>query len=323
MIKHWTSQQLAAMKRMRARFLEGKAGGGDYWRLEEDIALYDSTFAERIGWKWDAVLSELDLRRWQPQSRHVLDWGCGSGVAGRRVMEAWPQFASLTLHDRSPLAMRFAIGRAKTMWPALDVRHFQTIEPDTMLVLSHVINELPPPELAHLITLARQAREILWVEAGTHADSRRLIEVREQLMPEFTAIAPCTHQRACGLLTARNERHWCHHFARPPSAIFQDALWYDFSQEMGIDLRSLPYSFLVLSRDAPVVPPGCSRILGEPREFKGHEKVLSCQADGVTELMLQKRDAPDLYRTVRKAEGPAVYRWEREGGKIVGGEKLE
>ena len=322
MIKYFTAQELTAMKRMRARFLEGKVGGPDYWRLEEDIALYDSTFAERIGWKWDAVLSELVLRGWAPQSRHVLDWGCGSGVAGRRVVETWPEVASLALHDRSAMAVRYATGRAKTMWPALDVRRFETIEPDTMLVLSHVINELPPPELARLVELARQAREIVWVEAGTHADSRRLIEVREQLVPEFTAIAPCTHQRACGLLTRRNDPHWCHHFARPPSAIFQDARWYDFSRELGIDLRSLPYSFLVLSRDAPVVPPGCSRILGEPRECKGHEKVLSCQAEGVAEFMLQKRDAPDLYRTVRKTEGVAVYRWEREGEKIVGGEKL-
>ena len=322
MIKHWTAQELAAMRRMRARFLEGKAGGADYWRLEEDIALYDSTFAERIGWKWDAVLSELILRGWAPQSRHVLDWGCGSGVAGRRVIETWPQLASLALHDRSPLAVRYATARAQAAWPQLAVRRFETIGPDTLLVLSHVINELPERDLAQLIALARQAREILWVEAGTHADSRRLIGVREQLVPEFTAIAPCTHQRACGLLTRRNERHWCHHFARPPSEIFQHARWHDWSREMGIDLRSLPYSFLVLSRDAPVVPAGCSRILGEPREFKGHLKVLSCQADGVAELMLQKRDAPELYRTVRDAEGVATFRWQREGEKIVGGEKL-
>jgi len=61
------------------------------------------------------------------------------------------------------------------------------------------------------------------------------------------------------------------------------------------DLRSLPYSFLVLTRDPPPPgPTGLSRLIGEPREGRGHYKVLSCQSAGVAEFMLQKRDAPEL-----------------------------
>jgi ribosomal protein RSM22 (predicted rRNA methylase) len=169
------------------------------------------------------------------------------------------------------------------------------------------------------VALAREAGEVIWVEAGMHADSRRLIEVRERLLGNFVAVAPCTHQAQCGMLAKDNAPHWCHHFATPPSAIFQDARWADFSRELGIDLRSLPYSFLVLARPslAAPMPAGFSRVIGEPRESKGFARILSCQADGVADLMVQKRDAPDLFRAIRKGTLAPVYRWEMADGRIV------
>ncbi len=321
MIKYWNLPELTALRRMRERFLAGTAGAQDYWQRPEDLALYDRTFGERIGWKWDAVLRELAARGWQPQSRHVLDWGCGSGVAGRRALAEWPQLESLALHDRSPLAMRYAADKARAGFPNVRLdRAAATLPPDTLLVLSHVISELPARDLALLLDLARQAREVIWVEAGTHVDSRRLIAVREALLGEFAAVAPCTHQRVCGLLAAKNAPHWCHHFAAPPSEIFQDARWMDFGREMGIDLRSLPYSFLVLERPRAIArePEGLSRIIGEPREATGYLKVLSCHAAGVADLVLQKRDAPALHKALRKGRAASVQRWEMRDGKIVG-----
>jgi hypothetical protein len=38
----------------------------------------------------------------------------------------------------------------------------------------------------------------------------------------------------------------------------------------------------------------------------------------VGELVLQKRDAPALFRALRKAEAAAVQRWDIVDGKIVG-----
>jgi hypothetical protein len=321
MTKHFTKIQLLALNRMRERFIKGTAGAQDYWRFEEDLALYDATFGERIGWKWDAVLRELHRRGWAPQSRTAIDWGCGTGVAGRRVLAEWPQIRTLALHDRSPLAMRFAMERAQQVFPGMEVRRFLKCDPSSLLLVSHVANELSPSALDGLLALAAQAREIIWVEAGTHADSRRLSEIRDRLLPGgFTVIAPCTHQARCGMLTPENERHWCHHFAAPPEVAFRDARWAEFGKELSIDLRSLPYSFLVLSRDVAPLAPGFSRVIGEVREAKGYCKVLSCQAEGVSEFMLQKRDAPELHRELRKGWEAPIYRWTLEDGKIKGGE---
>lgn len=323
MTKHFTKIQFVALNRMRERFLKGTAGAQDYWRFEEDLALYDSTFGERIGWKWDAVLRELARRGWSPQSRTAIDWGCGTGIAGRRVLAEWPQVKTLALHDRSPLAVRFATDRGRQAFPSVEIRRFEKAEPNTLLLVSHVANELPPAALDELLALAAQAREIIWVEAGTHADSRRLSEIRDRLLSGgFTIIAPCTHQARCGMLAPWNERHWCHHFASPPAEAFQDARWAEFGKELSIDLRSLPYSFLVLSRAAAPLAPGFSRVIGEVREAKGYCKVLSCQSEDVAEFMLQKRDAPELHRELRKGHETPIYRWSVDDGKIKSGEPL-
>src|SRR6266567_513207 len=109
----FTKAELATLAALRTRFLDGSNAGGGYWRSEQELALYDASFGERIGWKWDTVIAELRERRWQPRAKHVVDWGCGSGVAGRRVFGAWDGIESLTVADVSGFAMRFAEARAR------------------------------------------------------------------------------------------------------------------------------------------------------------------------------------------------------------------
>ena len=103
-----------------------------------------------------------------------------------------------------------------------------------------------------------------------------------------------------------------------------DSNWVRFAQRAGIDLRSLPYSFLVLERKGlrePVpglLPEGYSRIIGAPRFYKGYAKIFSCQADGVCDLTLQKRDAPDLFKALKGRDETGLYRWQASKGRIEG-----
>jgi len=327
----WNDVDWNALRRLRERFLQFDAapGGADYWKSQGELASYDFTFAERIGWKWDTVLEELRTRGWTPPAGSVLDWGCGTGVAGRRVAAAWPAaFETLRLHDRSLSAEQFAMRRARETFPGLRVERADAgAFPPDLLIVSHVLNELPPGSAAleQLLGVAGRAQAILWVEPGTSSASRRLIDVRERLLRgHFLPVAPCPHAAACGLLVEENERHWCHHFARPPRAVFQDAGWSRFAKMLEIDLGTVPFSYLVLDR-RPVVATGGAdgdgRILGEPRQYKGFAKLLCCRAEGVGELMLQKRDAPELYKEMKKNPG-SLYEWVREGGKITGGRRI-
>lgn len=314
------------LDRLRETFLTDARTAGPYWHTVSDLEAYDQTYAERIGWKWDAVLAELRRRGWTPPAGGtVFDWGCGSGVAGRRVLQAFgaAHFAGLRLHDHSPLAVDYAEHRARRDFPALavdraDVRFLRGDEPIGLLVISHVLNELDEAGRADLAALLARAQSVLWVEPGTHEVGRALSSWRERLQAEgLHAVAPCTHAAPCGLLAAGNERHWCHHFAEPPPSLFATSDWVRFGQRAGIDLRSLPYSFLVLDR-RPVAPPAdVARILGEPRLYKGYAKLFACSATGVEELTLQKRTAPDLFRQLKKSTGPLFYRWERTGTTVT------
>lgn len=326
----WDDLDWSALDRLRGGFLSGSAAAGPYWKAPGDLASYDFTYGERIGWKWDHVLRELRLRGWRPRSRAVFDWGCGSGIAARRAISFFGagHFDALTVWDHSPLATDFAANAAQRKFPTLHVAQatpglLAANEPIGLLLVSHVLNELSPEALAGLRALVSRAEAVLWVEAGTHDVSRALGKLRDELKSDFHVVAPCTQQLGCPILTAGNERHWCHFFAPPPSEIFADSQWVKFGQRAGIDLRSLPYAFIALDRARPDPrAENLSRVIGRPEHFKPYARVLNCDASGLTELELPRRADPGLFKQLERTKAPLVYRWRREGEKIIGGETL-
>jgi ribosomal protein RSM22 (predicted rRNA methylase) len=296
-----TRAEVKDLQRLRQLFLEAPARDGlaDYWADESLIALYDSTYARRIGWKWDAVLKELQLRNWKPPAsvRRWVDWGCGSGIAGEnllaRMSEHLPE--SLVFSDRSLKARLFSTNKiAAKLLPALKVGHES---PDTLklsendlLLISHVLTELKTDQLNQLVEHAKHSGCLLWVEPGTPHCSKKLTDIRDELLQNFDVVAPCPHASACPLRGDSGD--WCHFFAQPPSEVFQDPFWAAFSKEFSIDLRSLPVSFLVMQRKGlqSFEARGCDRIIARPRFYKGFAKMLVCAADGRAELrQLQQR----------------------------------
>jgi hypothetical protein len=327
----WSDLDWSVLERLRGHFLHGGATDGPYWETPADLANYDFTYGERIGWKWDHVLRELRLRGWCPPAGvPVFDWGCGSGVAARRVIECFgaERFASLTVWDHSPLACDHAADSARRAFPALSISQatpgfLASAEPIGLLVVSHVLNELPAEALASLRLLIGRAQAVLWVEPGTSAVSRQLGALREEFRPGFQVVAPCTHAHACPVLAAGHERDWCHFFAPPPPEIFADSNWVKFGQRAGIDLRSLPYCFLALDRGAPVAhAPDLSRIIGRVEHFKPYARLLNCDAGGLATLELPRRADPALFKQLERTKAPLVYRWRHADGKILGGEPL-
>jgi ribosomal protein RSM22 (predicted rRNA methylase) len=330
-VSAWLPHEIQTLTRLRDGFIAGCAGATDYWQSTEDLALYDRTFAQRIGWKWEAVLGELSLRGWKPSSELLVDWGCGSGIATRTVLAHWPgQFGRVHLLDRSPMAHAYAAGQLRACAPEVVPRVGDVdaaLAEGALLLLSHVLTELSEAQLGRLLTQAAAATAFIWVESATHSNARRLMEmIRDKLLAtgQWRAVAPCTHSEKCPMVQPEHSRHWCHHFARVPSDAHQNREWRELSTKLGLDLRVLPYSFLVMERSGGSAPSegaaaGLSRVIGEPREFKGHLKVLSCGEDGLSEKVLQKRDAPALFKTVRAAEALPVYAWEEKDGRIVGG----
>jgi hypothetical protein len=325
----WTQLDWNALNRLRERFLQGTAAHGPYWQSTSDLDNYDLTYGERIGWKWDAVLGELHTRKWAPPSQTLLDWGCGSGTAGRRVLHAFgaEHFTTLRVWDHSQPACDFSVEAARRQFPGLVVEPYSTDKSVGTLIISHVLNELSAASRAELLALAARSDAVIWVEPGTHAVSRDLAGLRDQLRDRFDLIAPCTHANHCPLFDAQNERHWCHFFARAPGGIYADPNWVRFGQQAGVDLRSLPYSFLVLEKKnlraaSALLPPDASRVLGRPRVHKAHADLLACDSTGLNDLKLFKRPNPALYKQLDRNPPLPLYRWQRDGDKITAAEPL-
>ena len=322
----WTELDWDTLERLRKQFLEAKPCDGPYWTSREELASYDVTFGERIGWKWDAVLDELLMRGWAPSGGAVLDWGCGSGTAGRRVLGRFgPEaFSSLVVWDHSPVATAFARDAAARKFSGLAVSeatpgYLGGRDPIGLLVVSHVLNELHPSRLDEIRALVARSRAVLWTEPGTRETSRALGSLRDEWSRDFHVVAPCTHGNPCPVFAPANVRHWCHHFAAPPSWIYADSDWVKFGQRAGIDLRSLTYSFMALDRDWSPDGAGLSRVIGRPEHFKPYARLLNCDAGGLSELTVMKRDNAALYKELDRARHPLVYRWTRDGSKITGG----
>jgi SAM-dependent methyltransferase len=307
----WEKVDWKTLERMRAAFLDGTAGAEDYWRNESDLESYDQTFGQRIRWKWDYVLNELKRRGWSPpiDAAEVIDWGCGSGIATRSFLDHFGANTAVTFHfwDRSPLAMQYAARKAREAFP--DIKVWLEKPPERMsgtLLISHVLTELSDIQFDELLGLATHATSVIWVEPGTYDASRKLIAVRERLRNRFQVVSPCTHQAACGMLTPENERHWCHHFAPSPPKVFMNGNWARFAKIAGVDLRSLPLSFLVLDK-RPVPQSEKIRVIGRPRVYKAHALLLGCDDSGVRDYRQTKREQPEEFRLLKKGKIPTYF----------------
>ena len=308
-----------ALDRLRQAFLSGAAGEADYWKADGNLGSYDATFAQRIGWKWDHVLTELRQRGWSPPPGDVLDWGCGSGIAGRAFLDQYGTagVTTLRLWDRSSRAMDWAAARARARYPNLPLT-VGPQPPPALLLISHVLTELNPEQTELLMKLVSEAQAVLWVEPGTYEVSRTLMALRERLRERFHLLGPCPHRERCGMLAPGNERHWCHHFAEVPPSVFTDSFWGKFADLAGVDLRSLPLSWLALdARPAPAFPEDTRRVIGRPRVYKGHALVLACDAAGVRDRTLTKRRLPEAFREIKKEEFASLQAWSEAGGQVI------
>ncbi|MBL8727500.1 MAG: hypothetical protein JNM25_03645 [Planctomycetes bacterium] len=294
---------LARITRLRELFLDEDRGAralADYWRNEADVAAYDAVLGARIGWKWNAALAECRDRGWpRADDQVVLDFGCGSGIAARRFVH-WFGAREVLCHDRSRVAATFAAQAVRAQFAGTKARALPRVDdvrPDVLLV-SHVLGELDAAGEVELEGLIERSRRVLLVEPGSRTISRRLSTLRDRLLGGFHVAAPCPDATTCPALATPND--WCHFFAAPPNEAFTDSDWVLTTRALGIDSRSLPYSFLALSRAPVAAAVPTQRVLGRPDQGQHVTKVLVCEPAGLRTATVHKRSHPELWRTLKK-----------------------
>ena len=196
-LESWSGADWERLRELRGGFLRAQAGEriGAYWTSRRDLELYDASFARRIGWKWSAVLDELSARGVMPHGGTFVDFGCGTGIATRTVLER-VEARRVHLLDRSPEAARFAAARVAESSGLVEIvlEAPRPDEPIDVLLASHVLDELDERGRDELLALARRARILVWVEAGSLATSRALSAIRDELLDVFDVLAPGTHR---------------------------------------------------------------------------------------------------------------------------------
>ncbi len=290
------------LDKLRSRFLDQspESKRQDYWDSTDVIHLYDQTFAQRIAWKWLAVLNELSQKQGLafPPNPKILDWGCGSGIAARTFLEYAEKFGithpEILFFDRSSKAVNFAINQIPNVQARDWTLHQE--KPDILLI-SHVLNEIDDAQLQQLKKLILQSSMTIWVEPGTYEVSRKLLECREFFKDHLYILAPCPQKGLCPMMQEKNTHDWCHNFAPVPTKVFHSAFWDSFSKNLKIDLRSLSVSFLVLSQGNQKIPPIPNRIIGKAKKFKPFQTALVCtQAGSLVSCNITKRKHRELYK---------------------------
>jgi SAM-dependent methyltransferase len=299
------------IQKMRQGFLDTDGHLPDYWHDDRWLSAYDQTLAQRIRWKWQAVLEAL-APRW-PQLNgvtRILDWGCGTGIATRSLLTTGViTNPKVFLFDRSSGAMRFAAREIQRECPRAEVellKRMQIPSEPFVLLVSHVLSELDERSFDEIKKLAAAAALVVWVEPGRSLESRRLSQVRDGLLASHHILGPCRHQKACGVLQVGRENDWCHFFAPVPREVHQSAFWREFSKRMKVDLRSLPVSWLALVRPqhytGSVELQDEALILSRPRVFKGHCRWLACTSAGLCSGDFQKKHDRTIFEALSEPE---------------------
>ncbi|MEO0660944.1 MAG: small ribosomal subunit Rsm22 family protein, partial [Planctomycetota bacterium] len=212
----------------------------------------------------------------------------------------------LTLVDRDARALAFARESIEAGAPGVEVEARDSVGGGSfdLALVSHVLDELDDHGASALVGVLRGAESILWVEPGSKRTSRRLSTLRAELLDAYDVVAPCTHVEACGVLDPRKRRDWCHFFAKPPAEVHTTAEWTQIGRELRIDLRSLPYAFLFLTRRPEGATAsgsgGPRRVLGRPRVQRGRVMIDLCGPEGTSTEQLQQRDDKALYKALKK-----------------------
>jgi len=246
------------------------------------------------------VLAEVGSLRpgWAPAS--VLDIGAGPGTATWAAAAVFPSLERAALIEREPemaaLGARLARSGAASVvagaaWTVADAAEVTGHESDLVLA-AYVLGELGPSRQRTCLERwwAATRGELILVEPGTPVGFERLRAARSALIGWGAQVtAPCPHDGRCPMAGS----DWCHFAVRlARSSLHRGAK----GAQLGYEDEK--FSYLAVSTSRHSVP--VARLVRSPRPHKGHVRVWLCEADGLHERVISRRDG-ELYKRARAA----------------------
>jgi ribosomal protein RSM22 (predicted rRNA methylase) len=246
------------------------------------------------------VLAELAgvSPAWPPES--LIDLGAGPGTATWAAVDVFGPVRRALLVERdasmASLGARLAGSGLNGLvtdlkWVRGDAACLELPESD-LVVASYLLGELGRDrEMAALGNWWGATRsQLVIVEPGTPTGFERLRAARSTLVAWGAHVAaPCPHDGPCPM----EGSDWCHFAVR----IDRSALHRDLKGAR-LGYEDEKYSYLVASREHARTP--VARLVRSPRLHKGHVRLVVCEAAGLNERVVSRRDG-ELYRCARDA----------------------
>lgn len=239
---------------------------------------------------------------WQPTS--MLDIGSGPGTALWAAIEQWPTLQKLVAWEREAAFIELGPQLAKasdsrvlrdTTWQKVTIgsKLPGNIETYDLVVLGHVLNELPETLRKDIVTLAWQhcSGVLLIVEPGTSAAFPIVKAMRDHLLSlNAHTLAPCAHDMPCPLVN-----DWCHFPQRLERPSFQRR-----AKSASAGWEESKFSYAAMARfgaDAPI----WGRLIHQPHKQKHDVSLTVSSTDGIVNLHIPKSDR-NAFRNANKYE---------------------
>ncbi|MBX7102178.1 MAG: small ribosomal subunit Rsm22 family protein [Myxococcaceae bacterium] len=252
--------------------------------------------------------------------RRVLDLGSGPGPVAFAALDAGA--SEVTCAERSAPALDLARALAVEAEVGLSTRDWSADKPlppgpFDLITLGHVVNELhgvgPDAIAKRAAFLAQVARNLtpsgtlLVLEPALRETSRALLEVRDVLVAQgFAVRAPCLFKGPCPALVKPSD--WCHAERSWTKPGLVDAL----ARRTNLHKDALKMSYLALAAPKvawPEPPAGrVFRIVSEPLEGKGRQRLMGCGPEGRLGLALQDKHRTAANQAFFSLERGAVVR---------------
>ncbi|MGA7670246.1 MAG: small ribosomal subunit Rsm22 family protein [Nitrolancea sp.] len=271
-----------------------------------DVAAYAATRFPATYAAIAAALHAVAEQRpdWKPQS--LLDLGAGMGAGLWAATRVWPTLEQFTAIDAEPRMIEAGRDLCRTAritslrsarWTQADLSRIEQFEPHDLVLISYVLGELDPEDIAPLLERAwRAATVLVIVEPGTPIGYNHVREAGETLRAlGGHSIAPCPHEPPC----EGPEGDWIHFSVRlPRNRVHRIAKGAELNYE------DEKFSYLAMAREP--VTDTYARIMRHPQIRKGHIYLQLCTPDGVKTVVVSKRER-ERFNRARKAEWGDVF----------------
>lgn len=278
-----TSALASAIKQLSDFYLANPEGETP-WEKPWAQAAYLAYFFPLNYLRVAAVISEGKRLGFFDTLTGLIDFGSGVGTVGLAFADLLPgHFRTAMAIERSALAVKWhktlreSADQTKWLWASkYDASHDGSHHRETSAEAERRLTAFSYSltELNQLPLWAKTGTALMLIEPATHQDSRRLLSWRTDLTQSgWFAWAPCTHQRACPLLT-ESARDWCHdriQVSLPP--------WMEEVESfLPMKNPTLAFSYLLLRRDPPPQALGAlARLTGDLRKEKGASRQMVCR----------------------------------------------